>query len=183
MLNDQARAVYDYIRLRSATDIPPSVREICAALGIKSTSTVHRYINLLVAQGYLEKSGNQNRGIRPAGGRPLRIPVVPEVNFAAEQAESYIVFYPLPQVETRYVAWRMPDESGGEYGIQPGDLLVIGQGAPPAPDMLAVCPGEGRPLLLRGNAPGCVGFVAALWRSMLPTEKNCSKALDKADGT
>ena len=128
MLNDQARAVYDYIRLRTETDIPPSVREICAALGMKSTSTAHRYINLLVADGYLEKSGNQNRGIRLAGGRPLRIPVVSRLDGTPEQAESYVAFYPLPQGDTRYVAWRMPDETGGAYGIQPGDLLVIGLG-------------------------------------------------------
>lgn len=183
MLNDQARAVYDYIRLRTETDIPPSVREICAALGMKSTSTAHRYINLLVADGYLEKSGNQNRGIRLAGGRPLRIPVVSRLDGIPEQAESYVAFYPLPQGDTRYVAWRMPDETGLAYGIQPGDLLVIGLGAPPAPDMLLVCAAEGEPVLTRDTTGDCVGFVAAVWRSMLPAQNFFSEPLDKAEGT
>lgn len=34
---------------------PPTVREICSALNIKSTSTVHKDIESLVTQGYLKK--------------------------------------------------------------------------------------------------------------------------------
>ena len=33
----------------------PTVREICRELDIRSTSTVHRYINLLVEEGLLDK--------------------------------------------------------------------------------------------------------------------------------
>lgn len=183
MLNDQARAVYDYVRLRTETDIPPSVREICAALGMKSTSTAYRYINLLVSQGYLEKASNQNRGIRPAGGRPLRIPVVDQLDFSGAQAKSYAAFSPPMPGDIRYVAWRMPDETGAAFGIQPGDLLVIGQGAAPAPDMLLVSRRGDTPVLTRDAEPDCIGFVAALWRSMLPAQNFFAEPLDKADGT
>lgn len=113
----------------------------------------------------------------------MRIPVVSRLDGIPEQAESYVAFYPLPQGDTRYVAWRMPDETGGAYGIQPGDLLVIGLGAPPAPDMLLVCAAEGEPVLTRDTTGDCVGFVAAVWRSMLPAQKIFSEPLDKAEGT
>ena len=66
---------------------------------------------------------------------------------------------------------------------QPGDLLVIGLGAPPAPDMLLVCAAEGEPVLTRDTTGDCVGFVAAVWRSMLPAQKIFSEPLDKAEGT
>ena len=42
---------------------PPTVREICAELDIKSTSTVHRYLKELQAEGRISMGENQNRAI------------------------------------------------------------------------------------------------------------------------
>ncbi len=42
---------------------PPTVREICAALGIKSTSTVHKDIENLERAGYLKKDPAKNRAL------------------------------------------------------------------------------------------------------------------------
>ena len=61
MLNEQAKAIYAYIRERIGDGYAPTVREICAALDIRSTSTVHRYINILVDEGLLDKMDNQNQ--------------------------------------------------------------------------------------------------------------------------
>ena len=47
-LNDKARRILDYITKEIGDGVPPSVREICAALQIKSTSTVHKYLKELV---------------------------------------------------------------------------------------------------------------------------------------
>ena len=46
-LNDKARRILDYITKEIGDGVPPSVREICAALQIKSTSTVHKYLKEL----------------------------------------------------------------------------------------------------------------------------------------
>ena len=43
---------------------PPSVREIGEAVGLKSTATVHGYINRLIKKGFIEKKDNQGRTIR-----------------------------------------------------------------------------------------------------------------------
>ena len=43
---------------------PPSIREICAAVGLNSPSTVHAYIKKLEAKGLLEKDGSKTRAIR-----------------------------------------------------------------------------------------------------------------------
>ncbi len=42
---------------------PPTVREICAALNIKSTSTAHKDIASLVKQGYLKKDPSKPRAL------------------------------------------------------------------------------------------------------------------------
>ena len=42
---------------------PPTVREICTALNIKSTSTVHKDIESLVEQGFLIKDPSKPRAL------------------------------------------------------------------------------------------------------------------------
>ncbi|MEG1180107.1 MAG: transcriptional repressor LexA, partial [Oscillospiraceae bacterium] len=39
-INDTQRRIYEYLMERSQDGIPPSVREIGAAVGLKSTSSV-----------------------------------------------------------------------------------------------------------------------------------------------
>ena len=43
---------------------PPSVREICAAVGFKSTSTVHAYLKKLTESGLLQKDPTKPRAIK-----------------------------------------------------------------------------------------------------------------------
>src|SRR5574344_195727 len=61
-ISEKARQVLEYITKRESS-IPPSVREIGAALQIKSTSTVHKYLTELAAAGYIEKGDKMNRAI------------------------------------------------------------------------------------------------------------------------
>ncbi len=54
---------------------PPTVREICTALGIKSTSTTHKDIDNLVHKGYIAKDPSKPRALmimdpENAGGNP-----------------------------------------------------------------------------------------------------------------
>lgn len=42
---------------------PPSVREICKAVGLRSTSTVHGHLNTLEQKGYIRKGNNKRRAI------------------------------------------------------------------------------------------------------------------------
>jgi len=43
---------------------PPSVREICSALDIKSTSTVHGYLNRLSEEGIIHKDSSKRRALK-----------------------------------------------------------------------------------------------------------------------
>ena len=42
---------------------PPSVREICTAVGLKSTSTVHSHLNKLEKLGYIKRDPSKPRAI------------------------------------------------------------------------------------------------------------------------
>ena len=59
--------VLDYIRRCVDDGVPPTVREICDSLGIKSTSTGHKYLRELEEMGYITMGGNRNRCIRLVG--------------------------------------------------------------------------------------------------------------------
>ncbi|MBQ1489452.1 MAG: transcriptional repressor LexA [Eubacterium sp.] len=61
-----------------AKGYPPTVREICSALGIKSTSTAHKAIDNLVKKGFLKKD--------PA--KPRALMLVPQQDEAENGVES-----------------------------------------------------------------------------------------------
>lgn len=68
-LSDKERTLLAYIKERLADQIPPTVREICRDLQIKSTSSAHRYLKSLEAKGYISMGDNENRTIRLSRGR------------------------------------------------------------------------------------------------------------------
>ena len=72
-VTENEKMVFEFIKDRIEEGYPPTVREICAEFGFKSTSTAHRYINNLTAKGLLEKGNNQNRAIRLTGGNGMKI--------------------------------------------------------------------------------------------------------------
>lgn len=61
-LKPREQKILDYIKeeIRS-TGYPPTVREICAAVGIRSTSTAHKDIAALVKKGYIKKQDAKTR--------------------------------------------------------------------------------------------------------------------------
>ena len=64
MLKEREQKILDYMKTEIKTKgYPPTVREICNALGIKSTSTVHKDIESLVRQGYLKKDPSKPRAL------------------------------------------------------------------------------------------------------------------------
>ena len=48
-MNEKQKRVFEYVKERMEDGFAPSIREICAALDIHSTSTAARYVNNLVA--------------------------------------------------------------------------------------------------------------------------------------
>ena len=123
--------LFDYVRrYNDENGFPPSVRDICEALNIKSTATVYDYINRLREQGYLEKSAKKNRSVTVRGCSSVRIPLLGVVNagrpiLAVENNEGY---YTLPEAEFKgddLFLLRVHGESMIEAGIFDGDKIIV----------------------------------------------------------
>ena len=114
---------------------PPSVREICAAVGLRSTSTVHAHLNHLEAQGLIRRDPTKPRALEVVDGTQPRgrsVPLVGKVTagqpiLAVENIEDYLV---LPQSmlgKDDLFCLRVQGESMIDIGILDGDIAVLRQ--------------------------------------------------------
>lgn len=131
-VTENEKMVFEFIKDRIEEGYPPTVREICAEFGFKSTSTAHRYINNLTAKGLLEKGNNQNRTIRLTGGNGMKIPLVGTVTAgipitAIEEITDYISFQPARHYSNPLFALKVRGESMINAAILDGDMVVIEQ--------------------------------------------------------
>ncbi len=131
-VTENEKMVFEFIKDRIEEGYPPTVREICAEFGFKSTSTAHRYINNLTAKGLLEKGNNQNRAIRFTGGNGMKIPLVGTVTAgipitAIEEITDYISFQPARHYSNPLFALKVRGESMINAAILDGDMVVIEQ--------------------------------------------------------
>ena len=131
-VTENEKMVFEFIKDRIEEGYPPTVREICAEFGFKSTSTAHRYINNLTAKGLLEKGNNQNRAIRLTGGNGMKIPLVGTVTAgvpitAIEEITDYISFQPARHYSNPLFALKVRGESMINVAILDGDMVVIEQ--------------------------------------------------------
>ena len=131
-VTENEKMVFEFIKDRIEEGYPPTVREICAEFGFKSTSTAHRYINNLTAKGLLEKGNNQNRAIRLTGGNGMKIPLVGTVTAgipitAIEEITDYISFQPARHYSNPLFGLKVRGESMINAAILDGDMVVIEQ--------------------------------------------------------
>lgn len=131
-VTENEKMVFEFIKDRIEEGYPPTVREICAEFGFKSTSTAHRYINNLTAKGLLEKGNNQNRAIRLTGGNGMKIPLVGTVTAgipitAIEEITDYISFQPARHYSNPLFALKVRGESMINAAILDGYMVVIEQ--------------------------------------------------------
>ncbi|MGN1121940.1 MAG: transcriptional repressor LexA, partial [Eubacteriales bacterium] len=116
----------------------PSVREICAALNIKSTSTAHMYVERLASKGYIERLAGKSRAIKKSedaldGGKRYRVPVVGQVAagqpiLATQNLEGYITYSSYHTFdESKLFCLRVKGESMIDAGIFDGDYVIVEQ--------------------------------------------------------
>ena len=94
-LTPKQQKVLAFLQERAQTGVPPTVREICLAAGIKSTSTVHAYLKVLEQGGYIQRDGRLNRSIRMPGETVARVPLLGKVTAglpitAVEEVTDYV---------------------------------------------------------------------------------------------
>jgi repressor LexA len=129
-MKDKEKRVYEYVKERMEDGFAPSIREICAALSIRSTSTAARYVNKLVDEGYLEKVDGRNRAIKLAGKGAARIPLVGTITAgqpitAVEDITDYINFHEDKNYTGQLFALKVRGESMINAAILDGDIVVV----------------------------------------------------------
>ena len=130
-LNQMAEEILEYIRQAVNEGPPPSVREICQALHIKSTSTVHRYLKLLEQEGYIDRISGINRNIK-VNGQHTGVPILGAVTagipiLAEEQIQGYVELpASLQGSQTKNLfALRVIGDSMIGAGILEGDMIIV----------------------------------------------------------
>lgn len=136
MSSQRADDVLAFIKTYIASEnMAPSVREICEGCGIRSTSTAHRYLHLLEAEGRIRIADGKNRAIVVTDGSefdPQGIPLVGTVAAgipitAIENITDYVDFDPPKKYEGRLFALRVRGESMINIGIFDGDIVIVEQ--------------------------------------------------------
>ena len=115
---------------------PPSVREICEAVSLKSTSTVHGHLQRLEKKGLLHRDDMKPRAIEVLAGKEreteniVSVPVIGEVAagvpIPAEQ--EFIEEMPLPESFVgpgEHFILNVRGTSMIDAGIRDGDMVVV----------------------------------------------------------
>ena len=143
-LTENERKVFEFIQQRLEEGYPPTVREICAQFGFKSTSTAHRYIASLTEKGLLEKGANQNRAIKLVGRQGTMVPLVGTVTAgtpitAIEDITDYISFQPEKHYVNPLFALKVRGDSMINAAILDGDIVIAEQISVVENGEIAVC--------------------------------------------
>lgn len=125
--------IYKYIKdFIDDNGFPPSVREIGSRFSIKSTSTVHYYLEKLRDQGLISQDGKKKRAFTVTQTRMQcnYVPLVGNVSagkgiLAVENVEGE---FPLPQhmfAGKDLFMLRVEGDSMIEAGISDGDIVIV----------------------------------------------------------
>lgn len=130
-LNDTQRRIYDFLVERSADGIPPSVREIGTAVGLRSTSSVQANLDALEEKGYITRDPMLKRSIRIVGQNDniTQVPIVGTVTagapiLAVESIEGYFPYTGSVSRDKPLFALHVRGESMIGAGILDGDLVI-----------------------------------------------------------
>ncbi len=134
--------ILDYIKEKvKEKGYPPSVREICEAVGLKSTSTVHGHLTKLEENGYIRRDLTKPRAIEilddliedgTLAHQVTYIPVVGQVTagvpiLAVENIEEQFPVHPEFVKNGDYFMLRIKGDSMIDAGILDKDYVLVKQ--------------------------------------------------------
>ncbi|MFH1512027.1 MAG: transcriptional repressor LexA [Bacillota bacterium] len=128
--------IFAYIRkIVKAKGYPPSVREICEATGLRSTSTVHAHLKRLEKKGLISRDSMKPRAISLTNELQMTdmvssIPIVGRVTagvpiLASENIEEYISIPNVLLGDGEHYILGVRGDSMINAGIMDGDFVVV----------------------------------------------------------
>jgi len=136
-LRDKQREIYDFLKVYTENKgYPPSVREICEAVNLRSTSTVHGHLKRLEKKGLIKRDPTKPRALEimeMSGSKKemLNIPIIGKVTagepiLATENIEDT---FPLPidyiSHNEELFMLKVSGNSMINVGINDGDYAII----------------------------------------------------------
>lgn len=134
---DKQTEIYEFLKTYTETKgYPPSVREICEAVSLKSTSTVHGHLKRLEKKGLIKRDPTKPRALEivefNANKREmLNIPIVGKVTaglpiLATENIEdTFSLPIDFVKHDRELFMLKVSGESMINMGIEDGDLAII----------------------------------------------------------
>ena len=132
-LSEKQQAVYNFLVKEMSGGFPPTVREICKATGIRSTSTVHAILGVLEDEGYIVRDAKNSRAIRLDNDfESSMVPLVGRITagkpiLAVEEIEDYIPY--ATSDSSGLFALRVVGYSMRDIGIMDGDIVIADKDA------------------------------------------------------
>ena len=142
-LTDRQEAILTFLyEYTDQHNYPPSVREICQAVGLKSPSSVHSQLNALEEKGFLRRDASKPRALELApvedgvaslpAAHARNVPLVGEIAAGAPilAEETVEEVFPLPKDlvgDGTLFMLRVRGESMIDAGVHDGDYVVIRQ--------------------------------------------------------
>jgi repressor LexA len=135
--NSKQMEIYEYIKKQvKEKGYPPSVREICVAVGLRSTSTVHGHLERLEKKGFIRRDPTKPRAIEILEESSVKkemvsIPIVGNITagapmLAVENIENTFCL-PIEFIKNNKQLFmlKVNGESMVEAGILNGDLVIM----------------------------------------------------------
>ncbi len=133
-INKTQKQIYEYLMERSqVSKVPPTVREIAAAVGLKSPSSVQANLDALEKAGYIERDPMLKRSVRVCNEAQhdyTQVPLVGTVTagapiLAVEQIEGYVPYIGRGSSDKPLFALKVRGESMLNAGILSGDIVIV----------------------------------------------------------
>ncbi len=128
-LSKSKQKILTFLREAAAQGQTPTVREICEATGLKSTSTVHGHLKDLAEAGYLSM-GKGHRAIRMTEqNMNIEVPLIGRVTagmpiLAFEDVMGSVPFSAAKAAGRELFALHVQGESMHDIGIYDGDVVI-----------------------------------------------------------
>lgn len=130
VLSPMRQKILDYIaKYTDENGYPPSVREICQAVDLRSPSTVHTHLKILQEAGLLEKDQGKTRAItlKSHASGVKKIPVLGVVTAGQPilMQQDVLGYIPFEYQSGEYFALRVRGDSMINAGILDGDAVIV----------------------------------------------------------
>lgn len=132
--NTQERILQYLIERSQSTSVPPTIREIGRAVGLKSTSSVQSNLDALENAGYIYRDPKLKRSIhitvKDNSPKYTDVPLVGTVTagkpiLAVEEIEGYLPFTGTVTSDKPVFALRVHGDSMINAGILDGDIIFV----------------------------------------------------------